>query len=110
MAKVLYIEDDLGLATDICELLEESGNYVHTTDNIDTSRTYVQNETYDVVISDWDLGYGQPNGGEIVTELREYNPNAKFVVFSGLKRDVPEFAKFISKMDILELMNYVNEV
>lgn len=59
----------------------------------------------EVVICDWDLGmYDDRDGGQIVTDLRDEAPTARYIICSGLDRDVPEGVEFFSKGDSIEML------
>ena len=49
----------------------------------------------DVVICDWDLGmHDSRNGGEIVAEFKIQWPKVRYIVCSGLEREIPEGIEF----------------
>jgi DNA-binding NarL/FixJ family response regulator len=113
---VLYIEDDMGLRDSVSMLLESIDGVecytawyddmaFQTMDDLQTAEEF----KISIVISDWDLGPGQKNGGEIVSALMGKYPDVKYVIFSGLERKVPQGVSLITKDRLDGLMDFVRE-
>lgn len=116
MSHILLIDDSVGLLSSMCDLLEHHGHIVETastrqeayaaaSENLSCGTT-----DFDVIVCDWDLGPLQPDGATIVTHLRDdYYPNARYIIYSGDDRAVPEGVEFFSKADLIGLINALEE-
>ena len=103
---LLFIDDDDAVTGSVVPLLTEMGF------NVSAARSGVIPDGFkpDVVICDYDLGmYDQRNGVQIVTDLKVKAPNARFIICSGLPREVPTGVEFFSKMDLVELLASLGE-
>lgn len=106
MSKVLVIDDDYAFAEAIADMLADDGHTtLHAHDgNQAFEIMWEANPPFDVVACDWDLGmFDKRNGGEIVEFLRYEWGSPRYIIFSGLKREVPEGVEFASKGDFLGL-------
>lgn len=102
---ILLIEDDQFLAESLIRLLDGMNHTVAWVDSLHGALTAVEMEgTIDLVLSDWDLGLRESlNGGEICLALKKHLPDARFVIASGVERQVPEGVEFYLKdSDIID--------
>lgn len=100
--KILIIDDDEMVVDSLVRTLQLYGHEVWAVRSGHVPEGYAA----DIVICDWDLGiYDSRNGGEIVTDLLMVLPDARFIIVSGLPRDVPEGVEFFSKGDVIELLH-----
>jgi DNA-binding NtrC family response regulator len=108
---ILYIEDDMYLANSLVPLFEQKGNKVYHVFTYLDAATVMKNATIDLVLSDWDLGLREPmDGGEIVSALMSVNPDARYIIYSGLRRTVPDGAEFVSKGSLYDLLEMVKGI
>jgi DNA-binding response OmpR family regulator len=111
---VLIIDDNVGLAENIAEMLENDGHVTHVAASAEQgSAMALQNEP-DVVVTDYRLP-GQ-NGADFVKQLRENRTTVRALVISaysdeatiGKARDAG--ASFMAKpLDLLLLSQWVRE-
>lgn len=109
MSTILVIDDTQYLLDSITNLLESSGWEVKGVTNAEDAEQWAALGQYDVILSDWDLGLGQPNGGELVEPLKNLQPDARYIIWSGLEREVPEGVEFFGKDNLRSLMTALNE-
>lgn len=84
MTKVLLVEDDLGFAETVQAFLRlREHEVMHATD-AEEAFMLMDEFPFDVVISDYDLGAGQPHGLEILKAAQERGLTT--VLWSGLSR------------------------
>ena len=103
---ILLIDDDDGVAGSFVPLIQGMGHSVEWTKHGDIPEGFKP----DVVICDYDLGmFDRRNGSQIVTELRPEAPDARWIIWSGLPREVPDGVEFFSKMDTIELLDSFGE-
>ena len=103
---LLFIDDDDQVTESVVPLLTEMGF------NVSATRSGVIPDGFkpDIVICDYDLGVcDQRNGVQIVTDLKAEAPNARFIICSGLPREVPTGVEFFSKTDLVELLASLEE-
>jgi CheY-like chemotaxis protein len=104
---ILLIEDDDMVAQSLVRLWSDRGHSVAWVQDLDGA-LYVLSDGFNVVVSDWDLGvYDKRTGAEIVTHLRSINPDARYAIYSGLERDVPEGVKFFLKSYPDKLLRWI---
>lgn len=100
MKTVLLIDDDKTLMDSVSRALMSHGFDVMTSMNLREARRLAY--LADIVVSDWDLGlYDILTGDQIVEELRKEFPKPRYIIWSGLHRQVPEGVDFFLKGDIL---------
>ena len=98
--KILMIEDNIPVAQSLSHALEASDVTVtHVITAEDAA--LVADDTYDMVLSDYDLGPDEPTGNQVCVTLRPLMPAARFIIMSGLERNVPDFATFALKSSAL---------
>lgn len=108
MGIILIIDDDSFLLQSVENALKERDWGVTTA--FTQARAAELVEYADVVLCDWDLGFNEPmTGDKIVESLREINPDARYIIWSGLERKVPEGVSFQLKSDILELFALIGD-
>lgn len=107
MPRILVIDDTTYLLDAITSLLETAGWEVTAVTNAKDAITAALDD-HDVVLSDWDLGFGQPTGGELVEPIKTQLPDARYIIWSGLDRDVPEGVEFFGKDNLFEVMEALN--
>jgi CheY-like chemotaxis protein len=104
------LDDDFAFRGDIADAFRGRGLEVVDVLNGHEALSAIESSPpFDVIISDYDFGMADTrNGVEICTELRPLcDADTKFIIFSGLDREVPEWATLWSKGDILELLHMV---
>lgn len=111
MSKILLIDDSLDLLHSMKALLEAHGHEVETASNPKDAFSVADTEyDFDVVVCDWDLGPGHANGGRTTIHLREdYLPDARFIIYSGLERGIPEGMEFFLKDNLIGLLDALEE-
>jgi len=104
MRRLLIIEDDHMLVESLTRFLDGLEiEVVHVTNFTDASAALTYTD-FNWVLSDWDLGiYDTKNGGEIVSALMVEFP-CKYIIWSGLDREVPEGVDFVLKSGIADLI------
>lgn len=108
--KILYVEDDKYLGESIARLLETRGHDVTVVRSFAKALEATTHNFFDATISDWDLGFDaenkcwNPTGDVVCVELRKYQPDTKYYIFSGLERECPEGIEFIGKDNINKLL------
>lgn len=109
---ILIVDDDIALTESLVRLFEIQGHLVLSAPNLEEAERIVASlgkERTDLVLSDYDLGFDQPNGVEIVTTLRKSLPDARFVIMSGLRRDVPDDVEFVLKDRMDSILNVLKD-
>lgn len=79
--KILVVEDESGMRTTLVANLEEAGYRVTACNRRKDATEYVQREAPDVVIADLRLPDG--SGLEILESLKEFKPEASFILVTG---------------------------
>lgn len=98
---ILIIDDDEGVTNSLGSLMRLKGHVVSITKYGNIPHGFYP----DTVICDYDLGmFDTRNGAEIVTDLMPEAPAARWIICSGLTREVPEGVEFFSKSDFVELL------
>lgn len=112
--RILLVDDDDMLLNSVKMLFEQNGHTVVETYTDTMAHRFFrdQGNTFDLVLCDWDLGLNsKQNGGEVVAEMMKWNDSGtRFVIWSGLSRDVPDGVKFFTKSGIQEILDYLEEV
>lgn len=105
---ILILDDDARLAASVARLFTKEG----WTTSIATSLAGVNACAIpkigpDIVLSDWDFGITDPrNGAEMIEALRErWGNRPRYVIWSGLRREVPDDVEFFLKDDPLGLLD-----
>lgn len=80
-AKILVVEDESGMRTTLVANLEEAGYRVTACNREKDATEYVQRDAPDVVIADLRLPDG--SGLEILESLKEFKPEASFILVTG---------------------------
>lgn len=109
MPKVLLIEDETHLAEPVIRLLTNAG--ARSVDWAPTAATALatgSSSPFDIVVSDYDLGPGSPNGVAVLTDLRTLHPAATLVCISGAPRNVPDWCTFLDKHDTTALTTIID--
>lgn len=106
--RVLLIDDETHLARALIRLLEEAGaREVEWAATAHAALACARAAAVDIVVSDFDLGPGSPNGVTVMGELRARYPRAVMVCVSGSPRPVPSWCEFIDKTDTASLAELV---
>jgi DNA-binding response OmpR family regulator len=79
--KVLIIDDDEDLCTELTEILEDEGYDVHVASNGTMGRGMIEEDSYGVIILDIKLP--GMSGTEILKTIRDKKIKQKVLVFSG---------------------------
>jgi DNA-binding response OmpR family regulator len=82
--KVLVLEDDEDLAESLRELFRSVGCAVRVALGLDGAREMIAVESFDVVISDWNLG-GERSGG-FLRDLAGQRPQVGRILLTGSDR------------------------
>lgn len=117
MANILVIDDDEAMAESVISLFSLRGHQCSFARSrleaeIQVNRWEDLGVPFDIVISDWDLRpYDIRTGAEICTYLRDNTaPQARYIIWSGLDRKVPEWASFYRKDSSDALFEEVEKV
>lgn len=95
----MIVDDDIGLAESMARLLEMAGHKVVLAYSMAGALEFVRSHKPECVLSDWDLGLGEPTGAELVGILRIIaRPSTRFAIWSGVQRKgVPDGVSFFLK-------------
>ena len=86
MVRILYIDDEPSLLTLTQIYLKEEADFdVDTAESAEDGLLMLQSETYDAVISDYDMP--DMNGIELLKCVRDENPLIPFIIFTGKGRE-----------------------
>jgi len=108
--RILMIEDDDSVALSVKGAFEISGHEVMWLTSGWRAEEFIGDYTPDVVLCDWDLGiYDRRNGAVICSVLRDSGCPARFIIMSGLDREVPEWCEFVSKGNFPKLLKMVGK-
>lgn len=91
---VLVLEDDQGIRDTIVDILEIMGfRHISAVDSLAEARILVGNITYDVVVSDCDLGEGpdQENGRHFLEEVARTAPRSARLFISANRENFAGF-------------------
>jgi two-component system, cell cycle response regulator DivK len=89
MKKVLYVEDDSINAFVILKLLASDFHVAHVPDG-ETCLTLLQEEKFDCILMDINLGKGKMDGIEAMKKIRELTSYKKIPVFALTSYAMPE--------------------
>lgn len=106
---ILLIDDDDNLIKTLSRILQDNGHWVCTATNDKVAIQWAfQSGPFDIVICDWDLGLNSTlNGGEIIEQIRPLAGAKRYIIMSGLDRDVPDDVEFYSKMNVIEMLDSI---
>lgn len=108
---ILIVDDDAYLLDMLIDKLNELGNSAVGTQSPSTAVHFMQNEKFDVVISDWDFGmFSRTTGGDFLANLHAEWPDVHYVLFSGLRREVPPFATQFLKDGVQNLIDHIDNL
>jgi DNA-binding response OmpR family regulator len=79
--KLLLVEDNLHLATDMSKFLTDNGFVVEQAANLNTARERVSNYEYDLIILD--LGLPDGNGLHLIDELKQKKINSGILIVTA---------------------------
>lgn len=86
MTRVLLVEDDLHFAEAVVAYLRSQGDEVMQADDAGEAFTLMDEFQFDVVISDYDLGFGKAHGLEVLHMASNRGEQVRTVLLSGLDR------------------------
>jgi len=90
--RILIAEDHEELRDLLSDLLTQKGHEVVATKNGDEAlRTYLDGETFDCVITDYQMP--RKNGVVLIMDIRKHNPNQKCILVSGDPPQIPDFVR-----------------
>ena len=100
--RILVVDDDESIRTFLGHVLTEEGYEVTLVNGYDEALASVQNETYDLVITD--VMMPGKDGIDLLTELKGRMPGLKVVVMSGVGRKAVllEIASVLEADSVLE--------
>lgn len=107
---ILVLDDDDRLAASVASLLSREGWTTSIATNLDGVRACaIPNVGPDIVLSDWDFGIRDTrNGAEMIEALRErWGDAPRYIIWSGLRREVPGGVEFFTKDDLLGLLDAI---
>lgn len=105
--RLLIVEDDDFLAEAVAERLEEKGWRVAHAKTLNDAVNLAPGR--DVVLCDWDLRPFDPTpGDQIVAACQTVNPDARYIIWSGLGRDVPPGVEFMLKDALPEIIESID--
>lgn len=108
--RVLLIDDDAEFRETIAGGLRHRGHDAVAAADGHSAATRVAEtaQPFDVIVSDYNLGLRDSrNGIEICEALRPLQPDARYVLMSGLDRQVPDWIRFAPKEDFGQLFDIV---
>jgi DNA-binding NtrC family response regulator len=82
MAKLIVIEDELGMQDYFRVVLSRMGHELLVAENGSHGIELVRSESADLIISDLNMP-GEPNGMDLVRVIRELCPDTPMIVVSG---------------------------
>lgn len=106
MARILLIDDSPVVRDSLHRLLEIHGAQVFSTGAYSVAVAALEDHTYDVVISDYDLGLSR-TGADLLETAEALQPEAKRVLISGVDRAPGNAHAFINKLDVQDLLDEV---
>jgi CheY-like chemotaxis protein len=82
MAKLLLIEDEVGVQDYFKAVVSRMGHELLTANDGPSGVALVENEPADVIMSDLNMP-GEPNGMALIRKIRELRPDTPVIVVSG---------------------------
>lgn len=82
MAKLLLIEDEVGVQDYFRAVVSRMGHELLTANDGPSGVALVENEPADVIMSDLNMP-GEPNGMALIRKIRELRPDTPVIVVSG---------------------------
>ncbi len=82
MAKLLLIEDEVGVQEYFKAVVSRMGHELLTANDGPSGVALVENEPADVIMSDLNMP-GEPSGMALIRRIRELRPNTPVIVVSG---------------------------
>lgn len=79
--KILIVEDNYQLSTDLASFLEENGFVVETSDTLQKAREKVELYNYDIIIID--IGLPDGSGLELITDLKTQNSESGIMIVTA---------------------------
>ena len=99
MASVLVVDDDEVIRDTLYDLLSED-HLCHTAETADTALTWLDTETYDVVLTD--ISMPGLSGLELLGHLRQSQPDTPVIIISGI--DDKEHAQGLIKLGAFDFL------
>jgi len=81
MYKVLVIDDDINICSLLEKFISKKGYAVKTAYTAATAFKMIEEDTYDVVLSDFRLG--STDGKDILKKVKEKNPSTQVIIITG---------------------------
>jgi DNA-binding response OmpR family regulator len=87
MARILFAEDDREIANLMLEYVLKDHEVDYAPDGL-KAFTFIDANDYDVIVTDYDMGYGLPDGLAVIGYAQESlrNDGALTILWSGLDR------------------------
>lgn len=83
LIRILLVEDDLLIARAMARLLSREFDVVDVVDDADTALRRIDVDRVDVVITDYDLGPGRPNGIVLARAIAARAPEVPIILVTG---------------------------
>ncbi len=113
MAKILCVDDEPGIVTLKCAILEAAGHTVTPATSAHDAVQKLKQNTYDAVVTDWRLG---DQSGRAVVQAAKTNSTMPVVVVSGYVTEAFQAAEPLADLYLEkpvnpeELVTIVNEL
>jgi len=114
--RILLVEDYESMGKLIQQVLTDEGHSVTWLVNGKDAIGMIENFDFDAVVSDWELEWNGPNGGDILEFAQTKNPLTTTIMFSSLDRthELEEHGLIVDKMltkdKIVELVKYLKHL
>lgn len=82
--RVLLVDDDRSLQSSLNRLLSRLGHQVEVCDGGEQAIARCSEKSFDLVLLDYDLGYGKLDGGETAQRLTRAHPQMPVVIVTGI--------------------------
>jgi two-component system response regulator FlrC len=82
MTKLLLVEDDSDLRAILTEILTEQGFSVSAASNFETAKRWITQHTWDIVLSDVNLGEGQ-EGLRLMKQVKSQHPETYVIMMTA---------------------------
>jgi EAL domain-containing protein (putative c-di-GMP-specific phosphodiesterase class I)/CheY-like chemotaxis protein len=101
MARVLVVDDEVGIQTAVERLLTRAGHTVDTAGSAEQARRLASERAFDVVLVDYHLG--PEDGVTVLQRLRELQPGCLRILMSG-RLDLPTIIHAINHGEVTRVL------
>ncbi|OGX18263.1 MAG: hypothetical protein A3K83_06120 [Omnitrophica WOR_2 bacterium RBG_13_44_8b] len=99
--KILIVDDDVGLAEEMAEILRDEGYWVESASDSSQGEKLIKENTHDIYLLDYKMS--GLSGVDLLRKVKEKNSNSAVFIISGR----PFIEKLLKEENVLHLLSGV---